>query len=794
MKLSLPTSDYISSYAVAKMMVDTATNAYVEFWELIRRSQAHIKGEAPVPYEQLEKKGIAWSNNDNYNKAKAKIEKGVGKNVASISKSLMMGYVTFRGYEETKDKKSFSFMKDPNMRGIISSAIAYAFCDMLSKEHRLASFLLGIEYPSFAFGFSALAFDDSDWAPDVIHPLNVAFRPKTKPEKVNTWIVFHTINAEELYKRYVECYNESINEIGTEANGSSAKFSTSGWNKEALEEILLRAYRGQLEENGKTKRPEEWATVFSSYRTDASSIIENTEDVTFAKVYRFELDGTLSIVYIPYAENRDAGSDWMKNPRTGDALTSFNSASSLDMRVFKKNLEIKDVSEKLTLIRDSGFTETSYIEDLRGICKYAVKDSIRYNRLMNGMMNKLLFSGSPFFQSTNTASKSAFKLGVGPGYIITDSDYPLADKQPSFDIGADMAFLRFHEGDYLRETETYDPSLKGRLSSRPNKDEVRGQQQEVEELGDFKNYVKYLDYSRLFFSMLKKISSMDFTSDSIPYKGQKRFFDKLIELLEGFGIKKKADIKKLVGMVESYCMEQIVGDEGSIMLAIQQAETPFGRNRYKRMLLAVRGFPIEEINLDVPLITDKFTMMQDEVMATFENDMFWNGSDAIVQGTNDHIIHFNTHAKKGQMVVKGWQEGNLAANAAFKYLSNLLPHSLIHLQFLGEDPTLRGVLEQLGPVYEELVNVNKQIKQAAMQEMEAQAQAAEQPQIDPKTQSDIARDNLKAQDSIARKNRLEAARTDQAYQKIDNTHEEKMTAIQLDAQVKQYEQSTAPEQ
>lgn len=802
MKLNIPKTGYISTYTVGKIIVDNAVEVFQPYWELIHQSQDHIRGAPPVPYEELEKRGLGWADNDNLGKAKAKIEKGVGANVSKMSVALALSYVTFRSYNASKDKGKFTeFLSDQNLRGVVAGAIGSAFTTMLSKEHRLGSFFNDIEYPSYAFGFAALCFNDTDWAPDVVHPSDIAFRPKSKPSDLKTWVVFRTVHASFLYERYVEAYNEQLIDVGDSKVKldplKDESFASNGWSRKALEEVLLRAFRGKLNKgtsgNPQMESPETWSDVFDHYiasESNQSWVMENTEDVTIAKIFHIELDGTLSVVYIPYSGIRNYKLDaWAPPIKKKNQLTSTNESNTIDYRLYYKNYNNSSGKEKLILIRDSGFTETTYIEDLRGICRYAVKDSIRHNRVMNNMGNKLKFSGSPFFEKTTGVAGDSFKLGIGPGYVITQQEYPLAQRQPTFDIGADMAYLNFSENNYLRETESYDPSLRGRLSSRPNKDEVRGQQAEVEQLEASKNYVKYLDYSLAFGIMLRRLGD-SYEANSDAHEGQRRFCEKLIELLgkEPFNIKTKTDVKNLLKCIDAFRLEEFAGNEGDIMMAIQMAETPFARNRYRRMLMALKGFPIEEINIAIPLITDKFTNFDDQMMATFENDMFWNGNDAMVSGKNDHPVHLDVHYGKASKIREGVLQGKLSPIDATKYLMNLLSHTMTHLQFLGEDPTLRAHFERYDPIQREFIKFHKEVEAQAAQLLQQQQQAAAQPQVDQETLNEMARKNVESQEKIRRQRELQENRTVQTNQRIENEHVEEMTRIELDNQRKQAEQ------
>jgi hypothetical protein len=774
MKLTIPETNYINSEAVARRIVDNAVNTYSDSWELIERSQRHIEGESPVPYPELKKRGLSWASNDNMMKARAQIEKGTMQNVNKVSEALMLGYATFRDYDESKDKDEVTeFLKDEGIRGVCAAAIGYAFSNMLMKEHRLASFLQDVEYPSYAFGFCPLIFEDKDWIPAVVHPRDIAFRPKSKINEIKTFVVFQNVDAIDLYKRWVEAQNDAT-EL-EESNGKKRVMASSGWNLKALEEVLFHAFSGKINKEGMDHVPEDWAQIHTAYIENSSYVIENTEDVMIAKIYHVELDGSMTLTYIPYPGDRNPNGNWRtkKTP-----TTSTNAASSVDCILYSKNFKNYKQASKLILIRDSGFTENSYIENYRGIAKYAVKDSIRYNRVFNNMQNKLMFSGAPFFEKSNTAIGESFKLGVGAGYIIAPTNYPLAPRQPSFDINSDMVALRFAEGEYNRDTEQFNADLKGRLSSRPSKQEVQSQAAEVQDLNNAKNIIKFRDYSLLFHEVLKKLQKITPKQSSIEFEGWDRFYKECLKSLKAYA-KTKEDINKILEAIDSFSLQPIVSDETTLTIAIQMSETPFARNRFKRMLLLKKGMPIEEINFAVPLIVDKYSHFDDERFAIIENDMFWNTNEAIVQGKDDQIIHCETHLAKGERVMQGAQQGQLAPDVAFKYLSNLIAHVMQHFDLLGRDAVLAKRLEDYVPRFKKLQEARTQMQLAAQKIMDAQAKAAQQVQIDPETQSKIASKNVETAAKIERSNKLQETRTQQSNEKIQLDHQRKVEEMRL---------------
>jgi hypothetical protein len=773
--LSLPDNNFINSYEVGYNLVTEATNSHEGYWKLIKACQEHISGKKPVPPDELKKKGLGWVYNFNYNKARAKIEKGSAENVSKVSTALSLGYCTFRNFkDEDRKDKVLSFLEDENKRGIAASVIGYALYNTLSNETRLAGWLNEIEYPAYAFGYCALVTDKFDWIPTPTHPLNIAFKPNTKPEKIEVWVTYDLIEASELYKRWVTAKNESIQQ---EQGIKKRRITSSGWSLEGLEKILLKAFQGKVGEN---KTPESWEEVVPLYRENASSVISNTESVSIAKIFYKELNGTLSEIYIPW------DNAWQIT-KSREGQTVVGSENQTNNIIFSKNHGTYEQKNHINLIRDSGFTsEAGCIQDLRGIAKFAVEDSIRYNRLRNGIGNKMQFVGSPMFEQPHSQTGEQFKITVSQGFVLLPQSHNLVEKQPSFDISSHINVLRFEEGEHMRDTQQYDATIQGRLTSRPNKGEVQRVTEEVEFTDSAKNNIKFRDYASVFLSVLTRMPKVKCKKGDIGFDGRKKFYETIKKNLPWL-VKEDEDVNKLLSCIDSFMLLPVVASIETITIAIQMAETPMARNRLKRMLLVAKGFPIEEVNIAVPLIADKFTNFQDDRIAAFENDLFFTTNEIILSGTDDHIVHIESHIAKNGRVIKGANEGALSPVDAFKFLENCLLHCIRHNEMLGADPVLNSKAQEYGEIIAQQMKAKDAIKSAAERMMQEQQARSQQVQIDPETQAKIASDAAKAQADTARKDWLAERRTEQTDKKIDLSHEQQLRKIELERELKQYE-------
>lgn len=574
--LKLPENRFITSYSVAYNIVKAACDSHQGYWDIIDACNKHIEGQKPVSQKDLNERGLGWVWNFNYGKALAKIQKSVAEAVSATSSSLSMGYVTFRikNDDDVKDD-ILNFLGSEEKRGIVASVIGAALSHALSCETRLSGWLNEVEYPSFCYGYCALVFDKFDWMPSPVHPSKIGFRPNTRPESINQFVTFKIMEAEDLYKRWVTARNERTENSFME-DGQTKRISSSGWSVEGLEAILIRAFKGRIGTENKT--PTRWSEVIPYFESNPSSIISNTSSVTIAKIFHKELDGTITECYIPW------GSDW--SPSTGGSNVSISSDLDVDNIIYLKNHGKYVQENHIGLVRDSAFTtESGFIQEYRGIAKFAVDDSIRYNRTRNGIGNKMQFVGSPMFESPSTTTSDKFKITVSQGFIMLPSGHNLVEKQPSFDINSHIAVLGFEEGQYLRDTQQYDASIQGRLTSRPNRGEVQRVTEEVEFTNSAKRVVKMRDYASIFRAVIRRMPSVKCKESDVGYEGKKRFYDYVKKNLQWL-VKSDDDVDKIISAIDGFIMDPVATNVDVITMAMQMAETPFPSRNPLRTLPA----------------------------------------------------------------------------------------------------------------------------------------------------------------------------------------------------------------
>lgn len=757
--LQNPDSDFFSDYGVAHTYVSSAAEAHKRQWELAEAIEEHIEGKKPMEQKRLDDLGMSWAYNYNYYRARGKIEGACGEFVDKMVRSLSLGYPEFRN---TKDEdldmdSALKFLGDYNERGIVSAAIGCAFSEMMEEEGEVQTFLNQTEYISYTFGYCGISWPVHDWKGDPIHIKHLATRPGSTVTNLDEWVIFKTETNNWLWERYNEIKNsQETDEFGY----------IHGWNKEGLEIALLKLFKGKLDNN---KSPDTWEEILPLYAKNASTVISNTSDIRLAKIYYKEVDGTFTECYIPW------GYEW-SNPASG---TNQGKADQVPQILYKVKHDVRP-KELMGFVRDSGFTVSGEICKMRGAGRLIVEDSQRYNRTRNSMNNKALFAGSPWFETGGTQGNEKFKVTFSQGFVMMPPGGVIAERQPQFNISENIGLLQFEEREFSDNSQHFNSKASAGLSSRPTSDEIQLAQNEAGKARTAKDTVKVSDYSKIFLQFIKKMARKPNKKDD-NYDGHRKFFDLLLRYIPQY-LKTDEDIISVLKSIDSYKISLILGDIQAIQVAIGMAETPFGRNRYRRMLLIAMGHSRSEVDLLVPMYQDKYRYMQDDRITAIENDMFWNTNEVVFQLTDDHVTHFTGHQTKFQKTLQAVREQRIDIIMGWKYLVNLFTHMQLHVDPLIQDPSLKDKGEEFLGVLKQNNNVLKQVEYAAQKEMKNRAdQAAAQPAISPKDAAEIHREDVKTQSNVARQDYKASERVRQQDEKQE--HDQQLKERKLDAEI-----------
>jgi len=775
-------NDSIPTYASATNIVREAEKSHKFQWELYKSIRDHLEGKKPIPSAKLKKQGLSWASNWNYGKGKAQIEKNVSENVRSLKNAMSVGSPEFvLPKEEYRSDPKKQFLYDINLRGSVSSTIGYCFARAIEEEGDFYVWANRIEYFSYTFGYSPVVWKENTWVPDPVDVSNIAFPPGTTAKEVATWVIFRTERAIDLYDTYIRIRNKKTIQKSKQEVGEEVPEIKYHWNEKALGEILTKLYSGRKEKNGTY---EDWADILPLYTESPGTVVAQTEDLNIAAIHKVEANGDITVVYIP------RGYDWYGKPKTRVGHKADDVPELLYKRVHKG----KEWKDLLRIIQDSAFTNSGDIHSSRGAGKMATENSIRYNRLRNSMNNKSELIGSPMFEQPSTQTAEKVKITHSQGFTLLQPGFVPIEHQPNYDIQSHLAIMNAENREFSELSSHYDVQATGKLSSRPTSDEVQLAKAESAGAKVSKEIVKLRDYSGMFYHIIQLMADTNPKKGSAGFNARRKFFKLLKQNLPDI-CEDDADVKDLIKLVDGYTIDIVNMSISSLQTAMQLAETPYARNRIKRMMLVTEGFSIREINIMVPIITDKFRSFDDTRVALIENDMFWTTNEVSFSETDDHVIHYENHSGKLDQVFDKLRAGELDVVATYEYTINLYTHILLHVDALLKDPVLKGQAEDYLVDMKGRKKVIDQISYASSKEVARREEEAKQnnPGISPKDQHDMRlksaqaqaqeqRNQFKTQQRGSLKEQELEMKHSLAKQEMANEHKEEMAKILLENQ------------
>ena len=674
---------FIDSADTAHLVIQQACDAHRAMWASIDQMEEHFAGELPYDPEELKKKGLSWMSNRNYGKARAKIEKGSGEQAAGVLEAVNLASITF---DTSKSGKGLEFLVDRALREQAASILTNALIDALEHDDRFYEMILGVERSAFAFGYSPVISSQHDWLGEWYHPRDIAFEPDSTIHDCRTWITFDTIDADYLYREYIEIQKKKArieDNPDDERSGHEKRTIKGNWIEEGIAEVLYHAYVGLLasktnSDGSKTQIPETWDDVLGLYVKNASSVAANTAKVNIAKIFRREFDGSFTEVYMAWNNTFPAGK--VGNREVGG---DFNA----DNLLYKKNHGDKEQWEVLTVIRDSGQSKDGCIHDLRGIAKWAYADSIAFDAMKNDLVNKLTLQ-QPIFERENTNTSTKFALHVFSGYTLAPRGWTQSQSNIKMNFQDNIALMGIDEAHYLRETSHFDNSIDGRLTSRPTTQEVATKQQELEREKRGRTVMRLKDYGMLLLRMLRDASSKK-GLEGMAKASQQTFRNSVADSVSQIpNLEESFDLSAAVSAVSSVVLDPVNSNIDRIERALLIAENPFARNRLRRQLLLAYGFPRREINAILPPIGAEARDFNDQRIAIMENADLMTTREVAFTRADDHIVHLDTHFTRVARLFSQIDEGRDLLEtyvAGVNYLSHTERHveAMIGSPFYG---------------------------------------------------------------------------------------------------------------
>lgn len=721
---------FINSKKVAKQIFDTAVQSHQRAFDAIEVMEKHFSGAKARTQQDLIDRGEAWRNNWSFGKGKAKVDTIVLGGISSIKGAVSLSTVNFR--QPTKDdskKPHLQFLTDQRLRGIVSDSISRVFAEMVELDRRFESFVTSAEYNTTLWGYVPITREKFDWMGEARHVTEVYFKPGTTATCIKQWAVRETISGMELYSKWKKLNGKKL--VAKELDNKLHHFSRSGWTKEGLEEILLKLYSNSLDEESRdlNREVKEWAEVTPAFMEAESYNVSNLDDVELFKIFMVESDGSLTVTYIDdYQIDCDG--------------TGNESLASSEYILFQRNYPNIDIDSVINIIRDTGVGSSPEIAHFRGAGKQIAQDSIMFDRHNNELYDKALFSGSPMLQAPGNNTNARFAIQPKGAFTLVPNDFNFVERQTAFDINPHITIIRHQEAQFNREIEHFDPTIEGKLTSRPTKDEVAEKSKEVNKAKNSRSVVKIKDWERLFNSMFQSLINIKFKEEDDGYDGFAYFMEELrAELLE-LGLivdgddeltsQQVIEIAKSVKRIE---IDYLVQDVESITLMLQSVSTQFARNRLERMRAFAMGWSRREINRLFPLNEDTYRNYSDERIAAIENDMFNQTEEIVYEDRDNAKLHLDVHLSKANRVFLDVQQSGRDPVEAFNYLRRLANHSSRHMDKMLSNPLDQRHAPLYVNAFKKLIANIKYLKsyaeKAAKQLAQQQKEGNQNPEIPP---------------------------------------------------------------
>lgn len=726
------------------IILDAAVKSHKEQWLKIDNIEDYIvRNKPPFDPVELETAGYNWCANFNYQKGKSLVQKNVSLNSLSIVASLAFMDVTFNSYDPKKHKsKIYLFLQDERLRSKFSFALSLALSETLEWDSDFYSFISKIENECFCFGHCSITRDPFSYLGCAHKVREIAYEDRTTFSNPQCWLTFDIVKAEFLYRQYLKIKDSHVTIVKEDDDDSSYEIYESGWIKEGLLEIFKKSLnkdKKELKEDEEDDRIHTWENLeFLIEKEGYNQILTNVNNVFIVKIFNIDEEGKFWETYCVTQQDplqRGVGPTLEVN----------------EFLLYKKKIGVVDSDYVLNIIKDFGVNTDDTIAMLRGNGKFIAEDSIRYDIKKCRIEDKLTFAGAPVFKETNSLQGKNAKIGVQGGFVWIPEGLEINGQQFQFDLQQHLESINSDEQGFGRETSHIDPSIQGRLSSRPTTNEVQAQSAEVSRQKTAKIPSKNADYASLFRNILKDLGYKKFFNER-PNKAKKIFLDHIRDELSEEEVTDQ-DIEKIIKEVKFVQLDPVNTDINAIQAALSIVDSTESRRKLYRMYLIALGFSRKQAN--------EFIKYQDYGLemsiAALENVSFYQSSEIAFGSYQDHITHLNTHFAKCDRVLQGVAQGE-DIQQGFNFLVNCLTNTEKHVT------ALEGI-SFYKKKYKEFVSVQKyyeskakevsvlvqKIKQAIQANKEGQSQnGQQQQQLDPKVQADIYNDRIKTIEKIKR--------------------------------------------
>jgi len=733
----------------ASAVINAAISSHSRTWDMAKQTEDYVINMSP-PFDDEKLKDTAnWSANWNYGKGRAEAQQIITKNSTEITKAISLCDIVFENFDKKKHSKDkvYEFLSIEEMRASFAERIGAAFSEsVIERTQKIDTLVKRSEYECTLFGYASVVKDYNAVFPNVIPYTSIAFEDHTNVDDVGIFVVFDCIKGSYIYNilSQIKKDKESKEESYYSHGDGCPSFTSSGWNEDALEEIVCSIYNTKEEalstlnagiektkDGGWSKKYTTWEDVslLSKAMGDFWCAI-NMNNIHLAKVFEIFSNGDVVENYCALSSS------------TGSEVRSASLIT--DILFYKKRTNVKQ-KELINIVRDVTIDGSVYIHDIKGSGKTIGESTLRYDMLRNSIQDKLMLSGSTWVYAPNGIVGNNMKVQVIGGLVSVGQGTEIVPNLIKQDLSYHIDALRIEQSEQQSNMTHIKPNVN--LSNRPTKDEVNFINSEAlsTRMSDIPQKLK--SYSNIITSIFKALFSDDILNDN-DESLKEEFISHLLAEFSDLSVEKE-DIIKILKCVSIVRVSPVMSDREAISAALGVASTATARQRLTRMFLSTFGFSRSQVKD----IMEAESYGRDAELAAIENSMFENTREVVFGIGQDHIAHLQAHFYKIDQKLAGLQSGEDPVRAHL-YITNALTNTRLHVDGISKSPFYKDQAKDYIKVQKYFETKLQELASeldAAKQKMQQQQQDGQQqgePQLDPETKNKFYLDKIKLIEKI----------------------------------------------
>jgi hypothetical protein len=372
-----------------------------------------------------------------------------------------------------------------------------------------------------------------------------------------------------------------------------------------------------------------------------------------------------------------------------------------------------------------------YYHGVRGLGQALYPWAEAMNRLNNQTVEGAILSGATMFQPNSAKDAEGLKtIQLGP-YRILPPGLNLVQVNTTANLQAAMQVAQMFQGQESDQTGSYMPSVSGGGRKKSNK-EVEIEIGEKSRLTNTRAEIYLQSLDLHYKEVYRRLANPNIVEEDHGGPEALEFQQACIKrgvpaaaLLDIDSVKATRSIGQGSSAARMQAMELI----GQYLPQLPES------NR-KRVINANIAAIAGQTGVDTFGIPEETKPDGNDMsIASLENNAFQSGGQVIVDPDQNHFVHLTVHLQFAGQIVQGVQEQQVDPRQAAQIMSAALPHFIVHLQNMENDPTRKEQFDSMNEQVGELMKIADQINSMAQdlqeREQEAMMQQQQQPQQTP---------------------------------------------------------------